>query len=461
MKVSPSAACIFDLFAEAGHEVYLVGGAVRDLLCGGEARPDLDFATPTLPEDTERILQRGGYKTYAPGRRFGTIAATANGATVEVTTFRCEEQYAPGSRHPEVRYGGTITEDLARRDFTMNAIAMGADGNLVDPYDGSGAIRSRRIAVPGDIESTMRDDPLRLLRLARFIAQLEFRPTRRLADAARDLAFLITSVSRERWKRELDKLLVGVGVASALDFLMESRLLTFMLPELTPMRGFEQRDRHHHKDVWEHTKQTLTQAIPDVNVRWALLFHDCGKPYTKSVINGEVHFFYHEVVSSTLANSMMRRFRFSREQRQTVAKLVANHMRPNSYDPEWKDSAVRRLQRDIGEHWDAMLAMSKADITSRRPGTVKRSLRRLEELSTRAQTLTDAAAAPSILPKGLGHAIMSAWQLSEGPAVGRAMRYLHEEIDADRLQPGQPISYYVEYLHAGEGPLPQVTGDSC
>lgn len=460
MELPKFATHILRLFADAGHDVYLVGGTVRDLLRGSALQPDLDFATPTPPEETERILRGDGFKPFAPGRRFGTISVRTNGLTAEITTFRCNERYRSGSRHPKVTFGGAIEEDLQRRDFTMNAVALARDGTLVDPYDGVGAIKAKRIAVPGDIETTLRDDPLRLLRLARFVSQLGFHPTQELAEATHDLAFLITSVSRERWKRELEKLLVGDGVAEGLEFLLQSNLLTFMMPELSVMKGAEQRSRHHYKDVWEHTKQTLQQAPPLPNVRWGLLFHDCGKPYTKSVRQGEVHFFHHEVVSNVLANSIMSRLRFSKEQRATVSKLVANHMRPNSYDPSWNDSAVRRLRRDMGDTWPEMLAMARADITSRRPNVVKRCVMRLEDLTDRAATIAATEARAHVLPKGLGTAIMERWSIPAGPEVGAALTHLRTAIDAGELEPGQDIAYYLAALRDGYTPL-SVPGDAA
>lgn len=457
MNLSPAAERIFTLFADAGHEVYLVGGTVRDRLAGFQAtEEELDFAAPTLPDETERILRRGGLRTFAVGKRYGTIGAIIDDLTVEVTTFRCEEKYATGSRHPEVTYGGTIETDLARRDFTMNALALARDGTLVDPFNGVDAIHARRIEVPGEVEPTMRDDPLRLLRLARFIAQLGFQPTPELARGAEQFAFLITSVSRERWRQEMDKLLVGDNVADGLEFLMRTRLLAFMMPELIPMRGSRQRDRFHHKDVWEHTKQTLAQALPIAKVRWALLFHDCGKPYVMTVEDGETHFFYHEVVSNIIANSVMSRLRFPKEQRRSIAKLVSNHMRPNSYDGSWNDSAVRRLRRDMGEDWEDMLAMSRADITSRRAKVVKRSVQRLEDLARRADEIEEAEGQAPILPKGLGTAIMEMFGLAEGPAIGKALAYLRAEVDAGRLRSSREIPYYVEALRSDYTPFAEI-----
>ncbi len=461
MELPKFATQLLRLFADAGHEAYLVGGTVRDLLRGATLAPDLDFATPTLPEDTERILRGAGFKPFAPGRRYGTISVRANGLTAEITTFRCHERYRAGSRHPKVAFGGAIEEDLRRRDFTMNAIALDRHGTFVDPFNGRAAIEAKRIEVPGDIEATLRDDPLRLLRLARFVSQLGFYPTPTLAQAAGELAFLITSVSRERWKRELEKLLVGDGVGAGLEFLLQANLLTFMMPELTLMKGSDQRSKHHYKDVWEHTKQTLQQAPPLPNVRWGLLFHDCGKPYTKTVRGGEVHFFYHEVVSNIISNSIMSRLRFSKEQRATVSKLVANHMRPNSYDPSWSDSAVRRLRRDMADTWPEMVAMARADITSRRPNVVKRCVSRLEDLVARAETIGMADARTRVLPKGLGTAIMHEWTLPAGPEIGSAMTYLRDGIDAGQLEPGEEIAYYLAALRAGYAPLANRRGAAC
>jgi poly(A) polymerase len=264
------------------------------------------------------------------------------------------------------------------------------------------------------------------------------------------MAFLINAVSRERWKMEMDKLLMGNDVHKGLDYLRDSNLLTFIMPELTLLKGFNQTDEYHHKDVWEHTKRALKASVRDLDIRWALLMHDVGKPFTKSVRDGQVHFYHHEVVGETLARSIMFRLRFSKEQRRKVSTLIFHHMRPNMYDDDWNDSAVRRLARDLHGHVFDLLNLSRADITSMRPETVRRGLARLDKLENRLEQLLREDAKQPPLPKGMGNAIMEHFGIKEGPAVGEYMTRLHEAIEAGRLEPGREFEYYLKFLEKEE-----------
>lgn len=438
---------IFDAFEREGVQVYLVGGTVREILRGcAEGLNDFDFATPTSAEESARILKKAGIRPIPVGMAFGTVGASFEGIIADITTFRRSEEYKPRSRHPQVDFGGTIEEDLQRRDFCMNAIAMTRSGEIIDPYDGLQDIKRKRISVPGNAEKIFGDDPLRLLRAARFVSQLGYSVVPSLQKTARKMAFLITAVSRERWKMEMDKLLMGDNVHRALDYMLESDLLTFMMPEVTVLKGFDQTDEHHHKDVWEHTKRALKNSVKQLDVRWALLFHDLGKPYTKSVANGQVHFYHHEVVGETLARSIMFRLRFSNEQRKKVSSLIFNHMRPNMYDDDWNDSAVRRLARDMHGHIFDLINLSRADITSMRPETVRRGLARLDKLHERVQRVLEEDTKAPPLPKGLGNAIMERFRIKEGPQVGAYMKRLLEAIDQGRLEPGRDYEYYLEFL---------------
>ena len=230
---------VFDIFEHEGIEVYLVGGTVREILRGfTQGLNDFDFATPTSVEETGRILRKAGMRPIPIGKAFGTVATIIDGVRADITTFRCREEYQSGSRHPQVDFGGTIEDDLQRRDFCMNAIAMTRSGELIDPYDGAKDIQNKRISVPGDPARIFSDDPLRLLRAARFISQLGYTVVPSVKKTARKMAFLITAVSRERWKMEMDRLLMGDHVHKGLEYLLESDLLTFMMPEMTVLKGF-------------------------------------------------------------------------------------------------------------------------------------------------------------------------------------------------------------------------------
>lgn len=438
---------IFEVFEREGVQIYLVGGTVREILRERtENLSDFDFATPTSAEETAKILKKARVRPIPIGVAFGTVGAFIEGLSVDITTFRRAEEYKPRSRHPQVDFGGTIEEDLQRRDFRMNAIAMTKTGEIIDPFNGRKDIRNRHISVPSDAAKIFSDDPLRLLRAARFVSQLGYSVVPSLKKTAKRMAFLINAVSRERWKMEMDKLLMGDDVHKGLEYLLEGNLLTFIMPELMILKGFSQDDEYHHKDVWEHTKRALKASVKHIDVRWALLLHDIGKPYTKSVRDGHVHFYHHEVVGETLARSIMFRFRFSKEQRKKVSTLIFNHMRPNMYDDDWNDSAVRRLTRDLRGHIFDLMNLSRADITSMRPETVRRGLDRLDKLQQRIEHVLHEDSKEPPLPKGMGNAIMEHFAVKEGPEVGGYMTRLHEAIDEGRLEPGREYGYYLQYL---------------
>ena len=438
---------IFDVFEREGVEVYLVGGTVREILRGClDNLNDFDFATPTSAEDTMNILRKARIKPIPIGIAFGTVGAMLDGTRADITTFRRSEDYKSRSRHPDVEFGGTIEEDLQRRDFCMNAIAMKKSGELIDPYDGAADIEKGIISVPADPAQTFSDDPLRLLRAARFVSQLGYKVDSTTRKVARKMAFLITAVSRERWKMEMDKLLMGDDVDRGLQYLYDSNLLSFMMPELTVLEGFAQNDEFHHKDVWEHTKRALKASVKQADIRWALLLHDIGKPYTKTIENGKVHFYHHEVVGEILARSIMFRLRFSGEQRKKISTLIFNHMRPNMYGEDWNDSAVRRLAKNLRGHVFDLIDLSRADITSMRPETVRRGLERLDRLRERMEYVLAEDAKQPPLPKGLGNAIMERFEIAEGPEVGRRIALLNKEIDEGRLEAGQDFEYYLEFL---------------
>jgi poly(A) polymerase len=424
-----------------------VGGTVREILRGcTDDLSDFDFATPTSAEDTARILKKAKMRPIPIGMAFGTVGTFMKDLKADITTFRRGEEYKPRSRHPHVDFGGTIEEDLRRRDFCMNAIAMTKDGEIIDPFAGLKDIRSKHISVPSDAGKIFSDDPLRLLRAARFVSQLGYSVVPSLKKTAKKMAFLINAVSRERWKMEMDKLLLGDDVHRGMEYLLESNLLTFMMPELTILRGFNQTDEYHHKDVWEHTKRALKASVNQVDIRWALLLHDIGKPYTKSIQDGHVHFYHHEVVGETLARSIMFRLRFSKEQRRKVSTLIFNHMRPNMYDDDWNDSAVRRLAKDVEGHIFDLINLSRADITSMRPETVRRGLERLDKLQQRVEHILEEDSKLPPLPKGMGNAIMKHFGIKEGPEVGAHMARLHQAIEDGQLEAGREYEYYLEFL---------------
>lgn len=373
------------VFAAAGEALHLVGGVVRDALLADRPAPaapaaptaptDLDFATSALPETTERLgIEAGAVSSYLVGQQYGTVGLVfetePDRTLVEITTYR-REHYPDASRKPAVVLGGTLEDDLARRDFTVNAMAADAtSGELVDPFGGQADLHLAVIRAVGDPDERFHEDPLRLLRAARFVAQLGFRfdpPTE--AAMARNAGSL-GRISQERILAELTRLLVGPYADHGLGALAETGLLAVALPELVPLSrmGGEPDPRlHREKDLWAHTRQVVVQAPARPAVRWAALLHDAAKPHTRGIdVGGEVHFFGHEAAGAALARKLLRRLKADRATEATVARLVDLHGRPESYEPDWTDSAVRRLALDAGDDLPDLLDLAAADVTSGR-----------------------------------------------------------------------------------------------
>ncbi len=454
---------LFDLFRQAGQELYLVGGAVRDHLRGTalEELRDLDFATSALPAESARILRGAGFPVFTVGSRFGTVGTVMDGEglrrEIQVTTYR-GEVYINSSRKPRVTFGKNLEADLARRDFSINAMAMTVEGHLVDPYGGARDLAQGILRTVGDPRTIFREDPLRTLRAARFIATLGMRPEPEVQEAVRDLAAEILTVSRERWLLEMNRLLEGRSVEAALGFLADTGLLAHLLPEAQAMVEFRAgQGRHHHKALWPHTIAVVGQAPPRVAVRWAALLHDAGKVTTRSVdAAGDVHFFGHEAVGAALVNEVARRFRFNRALWERVRALVLLHQRPALYEGTWTDAAIRRLIRDAGEALQDLLDLSRADVTSHRPGVREGVLARLTELETRAAELTRADGRGPLLPKGIGRAIMARLGIEEGPMVGEVKAHLEQAVLDGVLPRNAPVEAYREFLDrlADRGPTP-------
>ena len=453
---------LFGLFQRAGHELYLVGGAVRDHLRGRalEELPDLDFATSALPEESARILRGAGLPVFTVGSRFGTVGTILDGdgprREVQVTTYR-GEVYVNGSRKPRVTFGTSLETDLARRDFSINAMAMTADRCLVDPHGGARDLQEGILRTVGDPWTIFREDPLRTLRAARFIATLEMRPEPEVLEAVRELAVEILTVSRERWLLEMNRLLQGEWVESALGFLGDTGLLTHLLPEAQAMVEFRaDQGKYHHKALWPHTLAVVGQTPPRLAVRWAALLHDAGKVATRSVdAEGDVHFYGHESAGAVLVDDVARRFRFTKALWQRVRTLVLMHQRPALYEDTWTDAAIRRLARDAGEMWEDLLDLSRADVTSHRPGVREAVLARLAELEARAAELTRRDGQGPLLPKGIGRAIMAHFGIEAGPRVGEVKARLEQAVLDGLLPRNGRMEQYLEFLD--RAPLPTLS----
>jgi poly(A) polymerase len=444
---------LFDLFKQAGQELYLVGGSVRDHLRGAalEDLADLDFATSALPAESARILRGAGLPVFTVGSRFGTVGTILVGDAgrreVQVTTFR-GEVYANGSRKPRVTFGRSLEADLARRDFSINAMAMTGERQLIDPFGGEDDLHQRILRTVGEARTILREDPLRMLRAARFVSALGMRPESHLAEVVRLQAHEILLVSRERWLLEMNKLLVGPAVEYALGFLEDTGLLAHLLPEAQAMADFRaSQGRHHHKALWPHTIAVVGQAPARLAVRWAALLHDAGKVKTRSVdAAGDVHFFGHEAVGATLVDDVAHRFRFDQALRHRVRTLVLMHQRPALYESAWTDGAVRRFVRDAGEALEDLLDLSRADVTSHRPGVREAVLERLAELERRATELIQKDGQGALLPKGIGRAIMTHYGIEAGPQVGVLKARLEHAVLDGSLPRDGATEQYLEYL---------------
>jgi poly(A) polymerase len=452
-EIDSPLARIFELFIGAGHELYLVGGAVRDHQRGtpiAELR-DLDFATSALPTESARVLRRAGLSVFTVGSRFGTVGTILEDATarreIQITTYR-GEVYVNGSRKPRVTFGKDLVEDLARRDFSINAMAMAMDGLLIDPYGGKRDLEQGVLRTVGDPRIIFQEDPLRTLRAARFIATLGMKPESGLAEVVREVAGEILTVSRERWLLEMNKILVGGAVEDGLTFLVTTGVLAHLWPAGQAMVEFRaDQGRYHHKALWSHTLGVVSQAPTRTAVRWAALLHDAGKVTTRSVdANGEVHFFGHELVGTAIVDEVARRFRFDRALHQRVRALVLMHQRPALYDKTWTDGAVRRLIRDAGDALEDLLDLSRADVTSHRPGIREGVLARLAELQARAVGLIEKDGQTPLLPKGIGQAIMAHFDIEGGPRIGTMKGRLEQAVLDGALPRDGMLEEYLAYL---------------
>jgi poly(A) polymerase len=397
----------------------------------------------------------GVFKT---GWNFGTVGTVLHGdessgypKQVQITTYRSGEAYRPGSRHPDVTFGSSLEDDLGRRDLTVNSLALDADGKVIDLYGGLQDLADRKLRLLGDPEVTLREDPLRMLRVARFISQLGFRPTNRVRQACHKMAACIIDISRERWFQEIDKLLVGGNVEESLQFLQDTRLLGFLMPEVACLVDLHKTSKHHHKDVWEHTKQVVAQSPPRQNVRWAALLHDIGKPWTREYApRGKVHFFRHEDHGALLFEGVAHRFRFPNQLRKTVRFLIKHHLRGNLYDGQWTDSAVRRFIKDIGEHLEDLIAFTKADITSANRERRTRNLRLAQELERRCAEISAKDGQKPALPKGLGNEIMKRFGLRPGRHIGDIRDRVEEAVIQGELPAQGDFEVYLSWLDAHE-----------
>jgi len=371
---------IFGIFKHHNKELYYVGGYVRDSIMHKNAR-DIDMATNATVEEMNNM----NINSRTIG--FATVTVPSASGNIEITTYRKKEEYKNGSRTPQVILGNSIFEDLHRRDFTINAIAMTKNYKLIDPCNGIKDIKRKVINTPDDPLTTFKEDPLRMLRAARFISELGFYPHSRIIKACEELKEEIMTLPAERLLMEMDKILIGKDAVRALKFLVKTELMRYLIPEIYSIIDLHQNTEYHCKDVWNHTLDAINNTPAIKNLRWAALLHDIGKASTLTVKNGEIHFYYHEVVSARISEEVCDSFKMSNADKKEIIFLVRNHMRTNLYSSEWKNSTVWRLVKKAGEYLDNLLLLSQADITSHNKNKVGESLANLDALEKRIKTL--------------------------------------------------------------------------
>jgi poly(A) polymerase len=421
------------LFERAGHELHLVGGTVRDALLGRPSE-DLDFATDARPERVLELVTPVAQATWTTGIEFGTIGARIDGVACEITTYRAD-RYDRVSRNPMVAYGESLDDDLRRRDFTMNAMALSVPGHaFADPYGGLRDLATGALRTPAEPAESFADDPLRMLRAARFAAQLGITPTAEVVAAMTAMAGELGRITPERIQVEVSKLVLGAHPRRGLELLTDTGLAAVVLPELPALR-MEIDEHHQHKDVYAHSLTVLDQTIalegpdgPDLVLRLAAVLHDIGKPATRRhEPGGGVSFHHHEVVGAKLVRSRLRALRYPKDVVEDVSRLVLLHLRFHGYGRgEWTDSAVRRYVTDAGPLLDRLHKLVRSDCTTRnrkRAAALARSYDALEERIARIQAEEDLRA---VRPDLDGNEIMELLGLPPGPLVGQAWRHLKE-----------------------------------
>lgn len=434
-----------EAFVAQDAELYLVGGPVRDLLLERAVPSDLDFATSVPPAITREIAAEvPNVGLYDVGEKFGTIGIVMEGkdgapVPVEITTFR-SEQYTPGSRHPDVAFGHTIEEDLARRDVTINAIAVDVQtGEIIDPFYGQADLAMGLLRAVGDPDERFAEDPLRLLRVARFVSQLGFAVEAETFAAMTRQAESLETISKERIYAELTKLLCGEYADHALDVLLETGLFTIAMPELTPLaRSAESHPGiHREKDLWDHTKRVVIQSPPRPVVRWAALIHDAAKPLTRSVdARGEVHFFGHEHVGADIASALLGRLKADKTTRRHVRKIVDMHLRPASYDAAtWTDSAVRRLALEAGDVLHDLIDLAAADVTSGRAHKQRAAAERVQGLREHIARLEEERALDQLQSPLDGNELMAMFDRRPGKWIAEIKDHLRELVIDGDLSP--------------------------
>ena len=414
-------------FAASGYKLYLVGGVVRDLLLGRDMSDgrDIDMTTDALPAETKRLVKGWADSVWSQGERFGTIGCQKDGWTFEITTHRAEA-YDPESRKPEVVFSDVIEADLSRRDFTVNAMALSLpDPVLIDPFGGAEDLAAGRLRTPLSPEESFSDDPLRMLRAARFLSGYGLTPDDELRVAATSMCERLSIVSAERIRDEFDKLMVVDDPTPGLWFLADTGLMDQFLPEFSRMR-LEQDPIHRHKDVLTHTIAVIGKTSTNRLVRLSALYHDVGKPRTRAIGDAGVSFHHHEVVGARMTRERMKALKYSSEDVEAVSRLVFLHLRFHTYKMGWTDSAVRRFVRDAGDLLPELIELTRCDCTTRNERKAQELAKRMDELEARIEDLLTREELASMRPDLDGNAVMNYLGLAPGRDVGDALDFLLE-----------------------------------
>ena len=433
---APEATELASLFKSAGYKLALVGGPVRDAILGRLGN-DLDFTTDAHPKDCEKILNKWADSVWDIGAAFGTVAGKKGEITVEVTTYR-SESYDSSSRKPNVEFGKTIEGDLARRDFTINAMALELttpEPTFIDLFNGVADLQNKLIKTPGKAEESFSDDPLRMMRAARFMSQLNFEIDPSVLVAIKSMSTRREIISFERIRDEFIKILMSPSPRIGITVLVETGLADYFLPEV-PKLKLEIDEHHHHKDVYEHSLTVLEQAIglesrlggPNLTLRLAALLHDIGKPKTKQLIaGGGVSFHHHEVVGARMCKERMKKLRFDNHMIEDVSQLVFLHLRFHGYGSgEWTDSAVRRYVRDAGPLLTHLHLLTRADCTTRNKKKAESLAKTYDQLEERIALLMEQEELDKIRPDLSGEEIMQILAIKPSPTVGKAYDFLLE-----------------------------------
>ncbi len=449
------------LFAAAGHQLYLVGGSVRDAVLA-RLTTDLDFTTDARPEQVQRIVRSWADALWDTGIDFGTVGVGKAGQRLEITTFRADS-YDQVSRNPQVRYGDRLEDDLVRRDFTVNAMAVritaDGPGEFIDPLDGLGAVRMRLLDTPAEPAVSFGDDPLRMLRAARFVSQLQFGVADRVRQAIEEMAPQLGRITVERVAVELDKMLLGADPVAGIDLMVQTGLGDVVLPEIGGMQMAI--DEHHqHKDVYQHSLTVLRQAMaledePDLVLRWAALLHDIGKPATRRhESDGGVSFHHHEVVGAKMVRKRMRELKYSKQMVDDVSQLVYLHLRFHGYgDGKWTDSAVRRYVADAGPLLPTLHKLVRADCTTRNKRRAARLQANYDDLEARIAELAAREDLARVRPDLDGNEIMRLLDIPPGPQVGEAWNFLKElRLDRGPLSHDDAVAELLAWWNAKDRP---------